>query len=188
MSQRRLLLVGAVWTAVAVILPLCSPWLGPFPSIVALTFLFPAWLALGGVALVAAAWRGRTAPRQVGAATVVWFFAASELFFQRDRLISVGEDWYFHAHRASYEESIRGLPDPPTNLILEDGLVRVDPGPPVRVGFPWSGWLGDWRGVVYDPSEQLGLWPPDPHLRLFGRQMRGCRRLGPRWFLCDTVD
>lgn len=75
---------------------------------------------------------------------------------------------------------------------------RIEPGPPLRVAFPWPGGLLDnWCGVVYDPSGlvlKARRFRPDlsnfgdPDLqdvrRLFGGDLRSCEPLGGGWYFC----
>ncbi len=74
----------------------------------------------------------------------------------------------------------------------------VEPGPPLRLAFPWPGGVIDnWCGAVYDPSKVVlqankftGDWDkwhdqvPIEVIRLFGGDMMYCAELEPPFYRC----
>ncbi|MFC3079409.1 hypothetical protein ACFODL_15025 [Phenylobacterium terrae] len=74
---------------------------------------------------------------------------------------------------------------------------RSDFGPPVRVAFEWHNGIGDWVGLVWDPTDAVagaGDWRgPDGRLRshappraasLFGGGLASCRPLRDHYYRC----
>jgi hypothetical protein len=75
---------------------------------------------------------------------------------------------------------------PPTAARWGDGELDyiVDPGPPVRVAFPWPQVGSDtWCGVVHDPSAEV-MQAGERHWFIRGRRVTSCRPLGQAYYLC----
>ncbi|MFN2565508.1 MAG: hypothetical protein ABR499_10945 [Gemmatimonadaceae bacterium] len=74
----------------------------------------------------------------------------------------------------------------------------IDPGPPLRVGFPQPGksFFGDWDAIVYDPSGRVAttrgwlrgepgrLTAAKDVVNIFNENLLECKRLGGAFFRC----
>lgn len=82
--------------------------------------------------------------------------------------------------------------DPQHRRVLEgdwEGVRYVyDFGPPVRVAFEWYNGIGDWAGVVWDPSgavTQANGWDTPRSVQgLFGGVLLRCRPLWSHYYRC----
>jgi hypothetical protein len=102
----------------------------------------------------------------------------------------------FRWNRAEYDRVARAAAEGPTESTRL--LYDVDPGPPVRVAFPWPGGITDnWCGVVHDPTgdvlqvNTMELWTPQWRNHrvtlLFGGDMVSCEHVdGPYHYCCFT--
>jgi hypothetical protein len=78
---------------------------------------------------------------------------------------------------------------------LEGIAYDVDPGPPVRVAFPWPGGIVDnWCGIVHDPTGDVmkvnaftgwsDEWRASPVTKLFGGDMFACKVVDRPYYMC----
>ncbi len=100
----------------------------------------------------------------------------------------VGTHLRFARHRAGYAATIQhveGALARDGDLTGVPGDLSVEPGPPLRVAFPWPGGLMDnWCGAVYDPSGEV-VHAEREHVRqLFGGTLLSCSGLERNWYLC----
>lgn len=162
------------------------------------------WLFL----LATCFWVGRRARQRAAALLLACLMtlAAAVFVVVWQPLVTLGDEtrlrWEFERLRGRYEAIVAELGHRPT---LAEGQqwasgIRyvVEPGPPLRVAFPWPGGIVDnWCGVVFDPSGlvlKARQFKPDlsnfddPALRevrrLFGGDLRSCKPLGGDWYFC----
>ena len=134
-----------IWTVLGVALRL-EHW--PLLGLVSLAGMVPiylAFVALGtGLALaclVATIWRRGSLIAAVG-----FVAAAGLLVAAAQPLTDTGAFIKFLMVKGDYDKAIRA------GAVDDTGTVRVDEGPPVRVGFVWARSGHGWAGVVHDES------------------------------------
>jgi hypothetical protein len=111
-----------------------------------------------------------------------------------------GEKTRFALHRSGYEAQVaaieKALKSGGTHGELPPG-VQADPGPPVRVAFPWKDGVKTWNVLVYDPSgvvtnvnrlKRDGANAADPEIAaargLFSGHIAYAKPLAPNWYFC----
>jgi hypothetical protein len=182
--SRRVWLICLAWTLLGILLHVIwyDAVVGPFP-VAMLAWL--GWL-IGAVVLACLTLMvaiQATHPRRVfislcvlivsGATMQIWGGQCTR--YLRFRLL-----------KPSYEKQVLSLPPAQVHQFMRE------PGPPERTAFPWPGGLLDnWRGVVYDPSNELDALvrkpraPRDhPARRFFGGDIIKVEHLEGPWYFC----
>ena len=111
-----------------------------------------------------------------------------------------GEKTRFALHRSGYEAQVAAI----ENAFKNGGTagevpagVQADPGPPVRVAFPWKDGVKTWNILVYDPSgvvanvnrlKRDGSNASEPEIAaarsLFGGHIAYAKPLAEGWYFC----
>lgn len=134
----------------------------------------------------------------VGTAIVV--ASAYAMLTFDSQMADFGKTLRFQTQLGRYREIVRKVEQTPalqTDELHADGDARylVDKGPPVRVAFVWGGVIGNWYGVVHDPTGAVESAPggrpaagdftaslkPE---KLFGDDVVACRVLTKPFYLC----
>lgn len=98
-----------------------------------------------------------------------------------------GSSLWMRRHRDVYEDVVQqlSLEQPTTEQDREQPIRhRVDPGPPLRVAFPWPGGILDnWCGAVHDPTGTIGDAGKDAG-GFVGGQSASCSLHEGSWYVC----
>lgn len=90
---------------------------------------------------------------------------------------------------SGYREVIEAIRDDPVAQPPDGGPPAVvEPGPPLRVAFPWGGLGDNWSAVVYDPGGSV-LAANGPHgapeiRALFGGTLIHAKHVWGPWYFC----
>ena len=190
------------WAAIGGALALTSRLMGEYLWIMSFLPLL-AWAVVGLVLLAVALWKLRTAATRPSALrTAGTVIGVALLFLPTTSLGSwVTERVRFMRAREAYDRAVAQAGAEGTNASagLREGKgglgYIVDPGPPVRVAFPWPGGIMDnWCGAVFDPTGEVmkvndlplwsETWRQSSVTKLFAGDMTSCRRLDQAYFLC----
>ncbi len=194
---RYLIIPFVVWLAIGLLLNIFR-----FELFV-LVFVFSFFWYLGGgvlgVVFIKLFWN-RYGPALALAIPVIYILAGFLVWFYG---VTVAYKIRFEFQRSSYEEVVKELYSDREQFGSErfyygNILGEIDPGPPLRVVFPWPGGILDnWCGVVYDPTDKVKEINSlksdrsnqgDPKLQdvmfLFGGTMYRANPLGGHWYLC----
>jgi hypothetical protein len=98
-------------------------------------------------------------------------------------------------NHSDYERIIARVQTAPSSKLRSevDGIAySIDAGPPTRVAFNRQGFLDNWSGIVFDPSDDLvkfsfekaGKSPSRPINKVFGGDLVGCRHLWEHYYTC----
>jgi hypothetical protein len=189
-----------IWAALGIAVALTSRvlfeaiWvLGWIPALV--------WALAGLVLLALQAWSGRRAGSRGGALRRSGVILLGLLLFYPLSWVGdrVTERIRFARQRGAYDRIVAKAQGGAVTRGELDGVsYEVDPGPPVRLAFPWPGGIVDnWCGVVHDPSGDVmkvntfGAWSDEwrrsPVTQLFGGDMFACKVMdGPYYMCCFT--
>ncbi len=99
----------------------------------------------------------------------------------------------FYLYKFSYEARIAEVykMSPQQLQSLDDGTksdiiyknCSLDLGPPLRVAFVWGGFLDNWDGVIYDPSDTVQLEKTKDR-RIFGSDLFAVKNIEGHWYFC----
>jgi hypothetical protein len=203
------LLISLAWAVVMVGLGLLGGWtpgvgliLGsviPLPGFIYRAVRndipFYLWLSLGPVVgLAIGMWMKKKEDRPLKTIlldpAILFIVVALPIgLFSGSRLISQGDRLHYRMHRSRYQAIADSVTKTTPRRPTMAGSFVVDTGPPVRVAFIRSGWLSDWEGIIYDPTDSLMAWQEHTAHRdvvLFNRTVLGCSRRERQWFYCGT--
>lgn len=169
-----------------------------------------AWAVAGAVMIVLRLWglrRAETRRAALASAGAVVFVAVVVVGlspFAAQLGAQMVENYRFGQHRAVYESIVAEVAakQEEAGHHTRDGVpYLVDPGPPLRIAFPWpGGGVVGWCGAVYDPSGEVmranDLLPDhsnwdEPRLAeiraLFGGNLTDCHPLADEYYVCCLV-
>ena len=205
-SQRTLTRGVLAWAVLGVAISLAMQWL--FEQYWLRSALAPiAWAAIGLVLVGRRLWDARRPETRRGAfaaAGAVVFIGLLVVLaspFAAQLGASVIERLRFARNEPLYQQIVKEVEASPSGpgRHERDGVVYlVDPGPPLRLAFPWpSGIITGWCGAVYDPTGEVmrindvlpdGSNRDDARLAgataAFGGGMTDCHELGEDYYLC----
>jgi len=106
------------------------------------------------------------------------------LWFAFDPVSALADHHRFLAAKPRYDSIVSAVSRANFPAVRQSGGLRLEVDPNLHmVAFPQSGFLGDWTGIVWDPSHRVA--GPDRGVRrAFGSDLNRCDHLVGDYFRC----